>query len=480
MSLSLKKIIVSFFIITLLPLFSFANIVLPSFFGDNMVLQQQTNAAIWGWAKANSNVSVTTSWNKKKYSTKTGNDGKWKLAVSTPVAGGPYDITISDGTPLTLHNVLIGEVWLCSGQSNMEMPMKGYRDQPILGSNDAVFNSANDNIRLYIVPRSVKLNAQDSSKNNTWKIANPENVSNFSATAYYFGKLLHERLKVPIGLVNISYGGTPAEAWMSASSLKAFPEIVVPTIADTAKANLHRSPTVLYNGMLHPFIGYAIKGCIWYQGESNNGRPDQYEKLFPAMIASWREELGQGNFPFYFAQIAPYKYWRSGEGNSPTIKDNSAYLRDAQRKAALTVPESGMAVLMDIGEENNIHPANKEIGGRRLAYLALAKTYGQKGFAYNSPSFDSLLINGSTATIRFKDAPNGLTTFGKPLVNFEIAGADKNFRPAKAVIWQGRIMLSSPDVPTPVAVRYAFKDFVVGELFSTEGFPVSSFRTDNW
>jgi sialate O-acetylesterase len=203
MSLSLKKIIVSFFIITLLPLFSFANIVLPSFFGDNMVLQQQTNAAIWGWAKANSNVSVTTSWNKKKYSAKTGNDGKWKLAVSTPVAGGPYDITISDGTPLTLYNVLIGEVWLCSGQSNMEMPMKGYRDQPILGSNDAVFNSANDNIRLYIVPRSVKLNAQDSSKNNTWKIANPENVSNFSATAYYFGKLLHERLKVPIGLVNI-------------------------------------------------------------------------------------------------------------------------------------------------------------------------------------------------------------------------------------------------------------------------------------
>jgi sialate O-acetylesterase len=462
-----------------LPAFAFANITLPSFFGDNMVLQQQTDAAIWGWAKANSTVQVTTSWNKKKYSTKADGQGKWKLAVATPIAGGPYDITISDGTPLTLHNVLIGEVWLCSGQSNMEMPMKGFRDQPILGANDAVFNSANDNIRLYIVPRSVKVTAQDSSKNNYWKIANPENVNNFSATAYYFGKLLHERLKVPIGLVNISYGGTPAEAWMSGTALKAFPEIVVPGPADSAKVN-QRSPTVLYNGMLHPFVGYAIKGAIWYQGESNNGRPDQYEKLFPAMVASWREEFGQGNFPFYYAQIAPYKYWRSGEGNSPTIKDNSAYLRDAQRKAALKMPESGMAVLMDIGEENNIHPANKEIGARRLAYMALAKTYGQKGFAYNSPSFDSLLISGSTATIKFKDAPNGLTTFGKPLVNFEIAGADKNFKPAKAMIWQGKIVLSSPDVPNPVAVRYAFKDFVVGELFNTEGFPLSSFRTDEW
>jgi sialate O-acetylesterase len=479
MSRSLKNTSLFLLLCLFIPAFSFANITLPSFFGDNMVLQQQTDAAIWGWAKANSTVQVTTSWNKKKYSAKADNWGKWKLAVATPAAGGPYEITITDGTALTLHNILIGEVWLCSGQSNMEMPMKGFRDQPIYGSNDAVFNSENDNIRLYIVPRSVKVTAQDSSKNNSWKIAGPESVSNFSATAYYFGKLLQERLKVPIGLVNISYGGTPAEAWMGATALQAFPEFTIPTIADTAKVN-NRSPTVLYNGMLHPFAGYAIKGCIWYQGESNNGRPDQYEKLFPAMIASWREEFGQGNFPFYYAQIAPYKYWRSGEGNSPNVKENSAYLRDAQRKAALKVPESGMVVLMDIGEENNIHPANKEIGGRRLAYLALAKTYGQKGFAYNSPTFDSLLVSGSVATVRFKDAPNGITSFGKPLLNFEIAGADKNFRPAKAVINNGRVLVSSPDVPTPVAVRYAFKDFVVGDLFSTEGYPVSSFRTDDW
>lgn len=472
----MKKLLVIFLVS--LPVFLSATITLPSFFGDNMVLQQKTDAAIWGWAKAGSTVQIITSWNKKKYSVKADASGRWKTKISTPEAGGPYDITLSDGTEIKLGNVLIGEVWLCSGQSNMEMPMKGYRDQPILGSNDAIFASRNDKIRLYTVPRSIKVQQQDSSKYSDWKIAGPETVSNFSATAYYFGKLLNDMLKVPIGLVNISYGGSSAEAWMNESGLKPFSDLVLPTLADTAKANM-RTPTTLYNGMLRPFIGFAIKGCIWYQGESNNGRPDQYEKLFPAMIAQWREEFGQGNFPFYFAQIAPFKY------GSPTAavvnaKDNSAYLRDAQRKAVAKIPESGMIVLMDIGEENNIHPANKEVGGKRFAYMALAKTYGLKGFAYTSPSYDSLSVNGNIATIRFKDVPNGLTTFGKPLTNFEIAGADKVFRPAKAVIWRGSVMVSSPDVMTPVAVRYAFKDFVVGELFSTEGYPVSSFRTDDW
>ena len=231
--------------------------------------------------------------------------------------------------------------------------------------------------------------------------------------------------------------------------------------------------------MLHPFIGYTIKGCIWYQGETNYDRPDQYERFFPAMVKQWRQEFGQGDFPFYFAQIAPYNYAQlpnAGQGG----KFNSAFLRDAQRKAVAAIPNSGMVVLLDIGEENSIHPANKEVGGKRFAYMALAKTYGQKGFACASPSFDSLVIKGNIATIKFKDVPNGLTSFGKPLVNFEIAGADKMFRPAKAVISRSTILVSSPDVAAPVAVRYAFKDFVVGDLFSTEGFPVSSFRTDNW
>ena len=457
---------------------SFATITLPAFFSDNMVLQQQTGAAIWGWAKENSIVQITTSWNRKKYTAQADASGKWKLKISTPAAGGPYEIKISDGKPMILNNVMIGEVWLCSGQSNMEMPMKGFRDQPVFGSNDAIFNSANNNIRLYIVPRSVQLQPQDTSKNSSWKIAAPETVNNFSATAYYFARILQQQLKVPVGIVSISYGGSPAEAFMSETALKEFPEIKIPK-ADSSKRVNNKTATTLYNGMLHPFIGFTIKGCIWYQGETNYDRPDQYEKLFPAMVKEWREEFGQGDFPFYFAQIAPYNYAQlpnAGQGG----KYNSAYLRDAQRKAVAKIPNSGMVVLLDIGEENSIHPANKEVGGKRFAYLALAKTYGHKGFAFTSPSFDSLLIKGNIGTIKFKDVPNGLTTFGKPLVNFEIAGADKIFRPAKATISRGTVLVSSPDVAAPVAVRYAFKDFVVGELFSTEGFPVSSFRTDDW
>jgi sialate O-acetylesterase len=454
-----------------------AAIKLPYFFSDNMVLQQQTDAVIWGWANAGSNVQVTTSWNKAKYSAKADANGKWKLKVKTPVAGGPFSITISDGTPVTLKNVLIGEVWLCSGQSNMEMPMKGFRDQPIHGANDAVFNSANDQIRLYTVPRSVQRTPQDTTKASPWKLAEPEAVNNFSATAYYFGKMLHEKLKVPIGLVNISYGGSPVEAFMDAETLKQFPELKVPSPTDTARLN-NRTPTVLYNGMLKSFLGYAIKGCLWYQGESNNDRPKQYETLFPAFVKQIREQSNQGDFPFYYCQIAPYNYNNYAAVN--VVNNNSAYLRDAQRKALAKIPNSGMAVLMDIGEEFGIHPMDKLTGSKRLAYMALAKTYGLKGFGYESPAFESMTVSGNIVTIKFSGAPNGLTVYGKSLQLFEVAGANKVFRPAKAVISGGTIIVSATDVKEPIAVRYAFKDFCVGDLFSTEGFPVSSFRSDDW
>lgn len=463
--------------ILLLQSFANATIKLPYFFSDNMVLQQQTDAAIWGWCKPSGSVTVTTSWDSKKYIFQTGFSGKWAIKVKTPKAGGPYSITITDGTPVTLKNVLIGEVWLCSGQSNMEMPMKGFRDQPILGANDAVFNSANDQIRLYTVPRSVQRTAQDTTKASPWKLAEPEAVNNFSATAYYFGKMLHDKLKVPIGLVNISYGGSPVEAFMDAETLKQFPELKVPSPTDTARLN-NRTPTVLYNGMLKPFLGYTIKGCLWYQGESNNDRPAQYETLFPAFVKQIREQSNQGDFPFYYCQIAPYNYNNNAAVN--VVNNNSAYLRDAQRKALAKIPNSGMAVLMDIGEEFGIHPMDKLTGSKRLAYMALAKTYGLKGFGSESPSFESMTVSGNTITIKFNGAPNGLTAYGKTLSLFEVAGANKVFRPAKALISGGTIIVSSPDVKDPVAVRYAFKDFVVGDLFSTEGFPVSSFRSDDW
>lgn len=460
------------------PLSLYAQVKLPSIFTNNMVLQQQSECAVWGWSEKGKNISVQTSWNRKNYSTKADASGRWKLKIATPVAGGPYNITISDGKPVTLNNILIGEVWLCSGQSNMEMPVKGFKGQPVIGSNEAILHSKNKNIRLYTVPRSSVTERQDNSKPSEWKEAGPEAVANFSATGYFFGRLLNQMLDIPIGLINVSYSGSFAEAWMSPEALNVYPDVKIPEKGDSIKA-VSRTPTTLFNGMLYPIIGYGIKGAIWYQGESNYENPDRYETLFPRMVNEWRTLWGLGDFPFYFAQIAPYNYTQLPPYYMGG-KYNSAFLRDAQRKAEKKIANSGMAVLMDIGEEDNIHPAHKQEGGERLALLALGKTYGLKGFGYASPSFDSTSVNGNIMNLNFQNVPNGLTTFGKKLTSFEIAGSDKVFYPAQAVLLRNSIAVSSPYVAKPVAVRYAFKDFIVGELFSTEGLPVPSFRTDNW
>lgn len=457
---------------------SYADIKPASIFTDHMVLQQKAEVAVWGWAKEGSTVRLTPSWDNKKYSVNADAQGKWKLKITTPKAGGPYEITISDGIALTLKDILIGEVWFCGGQSNMEMPMKGFKSQPILGSNEAILKSTNSQIRVYTVPRSSVTEKQDNSKPSNWKLAAPESVANFSATAYYFGRLLSEMLQVPVGLINDSYGGSSVEAWMSPDLLKSFPEVKIPAKTDVIK-EVSRTPTTLYNGMLYPVIGYGIRGAIWYQGESNQTRPDRYEDLFPAMVKEWRQAWGMGEFPFYYAQIAPYRYVKT-EDVQTAGKLNSAFIRDAQRKSLTKIPNSGMAVLMDIGEERSIHPANKESVGLRLAYLALGNTYDIKGFGYASPDFESMSVKDGKAVLRFTNVPNGLTAYGKPLSLFEIAGADQVFHPAKAAISGSSITVSAEAVPAPVAVRYAFKDFVMGDLYSNEGLPMPSFRTDNW
>jgi sialate O-acetylesterase len=281
-----------------------------------------------------------------------------------------------------------------------------------------------------------------------------------------------------VGLLHVSYSGSNIEAWMDASWLKEFNIKDIPSRNDSIKIP-NRTPTLLYNGMLHSVIGYGIKGCIWYQGESNYTDPDLYEKLFEKMVKAWRAQWGLGDFPFYYAQIAPFNYGQLPQTDRKE-KYNSAYLRDAQRKAMKTIPNSGMAVLMDTGEENNIHPANKKAAGQRLAYWALGKTYGVKGFTYASPTYDHMEIKDSTIVISFDHVPNGITSFGAALTCFEIAGKDKNFYPATAILGRKSVTVSSPEVKDPVAVRYAFKDFVKGDLFGTNGLPVSSFRTDDW
>ncbi len=455
-----------------------AQVKLAGLFTDNMVLQQQSAVPVWGWDKAGARITVTTSWDKKVYSAVADASGRFTVKISTPSYGGPYTLTISDGKPITLNNVLVGEVWICMGQSNMEMPMKGFKGQPIIGSNEAIINSKNKNIHLFTVPRASKTEVQTDIKPSQWLEASPESVSNFSATGYYFGRMLNKMLDVPIGLINCSYSGSSIQAWMDANTLKGFPEIKVPAATDTIK-EVSRTPTTLYNGMLSPVVGYGIKGAIWYQGESNYSEPAQYQKLFETAVKTWRGQWAQGDFPFYYAQIAPYDYAQLPPYNKGG-KYNSAFVRDVQRIEADKIPNAGMAVLMDIGQQGTIHPFHKEEGGTRLAYLALVKTYGLKGFAGVSPSYESMTVKGSVATLKFKDVANGLTSYLKELTTFEIAGADKHFYPAKATINGSSVNVSSDTVKQPMAVRYAFRDFVVGELFGTDGLPVSSFRTDDW
>lgn len=448
----------------------FADVKLSSLFADHMVLQQQTEVAIWGKAAQNKTVKLFTSWNQKSYDTTVDNNGNWKLKITTPKAGGPYSITITEGKTIKINDVLIGEVWLCSGQSNMEMPMKGFFNQPIIGSAEAIALSSNPQLRLFTVARNKSLQPLDD-VNSNWKYSEPENVANFSATAYFFGLMLQKNLKVPIGLIHSSWGGTRIEPWMSEMGVKNFDFVKLPNKESTGDFS-QQTPTVLFNAMINPFVGYGIRGAIWYQGESNRTNPKAYEKLMPGLIQDWRTLWGIGDFPFYYVQIAPFVYGKEGL--------NSAYLREAQLKASTVLPNIGMASILDLGEKETIHPSQKEKAANRLALMALEKTYGVKGIIGTSPTFKGIAISDGTAKLTFDNAPLGLTSFNKPLSNFQIAGTDRKFYPAEAVITKEGVSVSSSLVKEPVAVRYAFKDFVIGDLFGSNGLPVSSFRTDDW
>lgn len=471
------QIIILLIVFCLVGFQSTAKVKLPALFADNMVLQQQTKVAVWGWSEPKATIIVEGSWNDESVATKAGKDGKWEVMLQTPQAGGPYELTVSDGIPVTIKNVMVGEVWLCSGQSNMEMPMKGFQGQPVEGSNMDILKSENHHIRMITVPR----NAQTAPQENfdaKWKEADAASVRNFSATGYYFGRLLYEMLDVPIGLIEVSYGGSCIQAWMSKESSTTFEDKQIPAPGDSIIVE-NRTPTVLFNGMLNPVIGYGIKGCIWYQGETNYQEPDRYQELFPKMVEEWRNLWGIGEFPFYYAQIAPFDY-SVFTPDEPAEKYNSAFLREAQLKAMDKIPNSGMAVLMDLGEKTSIHPMRKKEGGQRLALWALAKTYGFRDFSYQSPTYNAFEVKGSQMIVSFNNVANGLTTFGKELTGFEIAGEDKVFYPATAFLRSKSVILSSPRVEKPVAVRYCFRDFAFGNLFGTDGLPVSSFRSDNW
>ncbi len=447
-----------------------SEITLPAIFGNHMILQQQTEAAIWGKADPLSNVEVVTSWDNHKYSIRSDAEGKWKVKVNTPAAGGPFEIHISDVETVILSDVYIGEVWIVSGQSNMQMPMKGYFNEPVIGYSKEVATSGNENIRLFTVSRDKSLEPIED-LTGLWLECKPENVSEFSATAYFFGKMIQQVLDVPVGLINSSWGGTRIEPWISEMGIKEFDWLDLPD-KDQAGDYSHQTPTVLFNAMISPLTGFAVRGALWYQGESNRFEPERYAKLMPGLIKNWRTEWGIEEMPFYYVQIAPYDY------GSESL--NSAYLREAQLKASTILPKTGMVSLIDAGEKDCIHPSDKKSAGYRLAYLALSDTYGIKGFKSSGPVLKDMIVEGDMVKLTFNYAENGLTTFGKELHNFKIAGENKRFYDAQAFITRNGITLFSTQVPNPVAVRYAFDDFVVGELYNTEGLPASSFRTDEW
>lgn len=441
---------------------------LPGIFGDNMVLQQKSQVAIWGRSNSGAGVVIVTSWNKKSYTAKADNNGHWKQMVSTPTAGGPFDISISDGEKLTLKNVLIGEVWFCSGQSNMEMPLRG-NSSPVLNAAEIILNADNPQLRLYRVGRASSLSPVEDPKGQ-WNLSTSEHAREYSALAFQFGQILQKRLKVPVGLILSSIGGTMIEAWMRSGSLASFPEVKIPTSLDTVQAP-HKEPTALYNGMVAPVAGYAIKGFIWYQGESNRHEAKRYEKLFPAMVADWRKQWGLGDIPFYYVQIAPFA--------SSDKTRNGPRLREAQLNAMKVIPNSGMVPAIDVGMENDIHSMDKTTLAMRLSYWALGKTYEIKGIQYYSPDYRSVAIEGNKAIVTFDHAPY-LTSFRKKLTLFEIAGEDQKFYQANAEIKANQVIVQSDKVSKPVAVRYAYKDWVTGELYNNDGLPASSFRTDNW
>ncbi|MCL7764511.1 sialate O-acetylesterase [Polaribacter sp. Z014] len=441
---------------------------LANIFNDHMVLQRNTNVHIWGTDTPKSTIEIIGSWGEKA-SVTTDANGKWKTTIKTLKAGGPYTLEVKGSENVTLKDVLLGEVWLCGGQSNMAMALRGNVGQHIEGSNRAILNSTNSNLRFFTVPTTVSEVPLDDLKGN-WEVSTPKTAAAFSAVGYFFGKMIQEHLGVPVGLISSNVGGTPAQAWTSKEVISSeFPEFN----KDFSKKINTKTATVLYNGMIHPLIPYGIKGAIWYQGEANRWNAEQYSRLFPAMIKNWRDQFKQGDFPFYFVQLAPYGY-KDLEG--------WAQLQQSQLKTMLTVPSTGMAVINDIGYKTRIHPPKKREVGERLAFWALAKDYNVEGITYSGPTYKAVKIEKNKALISFNHAALGITSLGKPLTNFEISGENGVFYPAEAKIIMKEKLLQvwSDKVAKPKNVRYGFTSYIDGCLFNNAGLPASAFSTEDW
>ncbi len=445
-----------------------AKISLPSVFADHMVLQQKSEVPVWGWGTASATIKVVGSWAPKDtVSVVVRSDGSWETSLKTVEAGGPYTLSFLGDGECQLKDVMLGEVWLCSGQSNMEWtPMSNIdnRDEEIAAAN-------HPDIRFFHIPKRGAATPQNNCEA-SWAACTPDVMKNTSAVAYFFGRNLQKDLNVPVGLIVSAWGGTPAEVWTPE-------ELVVndPRIRDAMPGKTYPwwpvEPGVLYNQMINPIVPYALAGAIWYQGESNRDHPDSYGILMKTMIESWRKSFKK-DFPFYLVQIAPHTY------NS--IDNGAALIREHQEWISRTVPGTGMVAVSDcVADVKNIHPTDKQSVGLRLANMALGKTYSRLDSGFESPVFNTLTVNKNKAVISFLHAENGLMCKDKQIVGFRIAGEDGVFEPAKAQIKENTVVVSSPRVKNPVAVQYCFDDATIGNLFNKDGLPVAPFRTDrNW
>lgn len=450
----------------------YANIQLPAVLSSNMVLQQQSKVKLWGWSAPGEMIYITTSWDNKTDSVKATRDANWQILVQTPAAGGPYTITFKGQNSLfkeentvTLENVMIGEVWICSGQSNMEM-----NEQWGLPDVKAELPTcANKSIRFFYIPKRTSATPQDDC-NAQWTICDSNTLKSFSAVGYFFGKKLNKDLNVPIGLINANWGGTPAEVWTPAELVNNDPELKAAAAKQQPWDWWPLTPGATFNGMLAPITNFAIAGAIWYQGEGNTAAPYTYSKLLTTMIDAWRKAWNK-NIPFYYVQIAPYTY-----GNNY----NGSIIREQQTEA-MQHDNVGMVVTTDLVDDTmDIHPKNKHDVGYRLANWALAETYDKSGIIYKSPLYKSMEIQKEKVVVSFDNIPTGLMAKDKNITALYIAGADKIFYPASAKIDHDKLIVWSKQVSQPVAVRFSFTNAGVGNLFSKEGLPVVPFRTDNW
>lgn len=442
----------------------FAFIRLPAIMSSNMVLQQNSKATLWGWADPSERFTIILSWKNEPDVVTAQNSGKWKAQISTPPAGGPYTITIKGRNTIVLENILIGEVWLCSGQSNMEMSnTKQIKDEGAKANNPK--------IRLFNVAKVTSEYPQDNA-DGKWVECSEATVKSFSAMAYHFGAKIQQELgNVPIGLIQSAWSGTPVELWEPYEAYGNDPEVIE---ASTKVKDVTYRPNktgLIYNAMIYPIANYTIAGTIWYQGEGNTYRARTYKRMFTGMIGAWRKQFNQ-DFPFYFVQIAPY--------NKYDNTYDAALLMEAQTRS-LAYPKTGMVVITDLVDNiASQHPNDKLTPALRLANLALADTYKKPIAVYNSPMYKRMEVSKGKINLYFDNAPNGFMVKGDKPTEFLIAGADQKFVPAEVKVEKDKLVVSSPQIKDPAAVRFSFANDAMGNIFNKEGLPVNPFRTDNW